>query len=101
MNRNEFRFFSSQRVPSFSPGLRTETWHRSGTTFLHVAIADADPDDEAMQRARVRHRLLSPAQIGLGDDFEERRAGAVQVNTTHAAKHVVQRLAGVFLEVRA
>jgi hypothetical protein len=68
--------------------------------FLHVAVADADPDHQRVQGARVGHRLFRAAKLRLGDDLEERRAGAVEIDAAHAVEVFVQGLAGVFLEVR-
>jgi len=39
--------------------------------------------------------------VRLGDDLDQRRAGAVQVDARHPRQPLVQTLAGVFLEVRA
>jgi hypothetical protein len=69
--------------------------------LLHVAVADAEPDDQRVQRARVLHRLDARAHVGLGDDLQQRRAGAVEVDPGHAVEVLVQALAGVLLEVRA
>ena len=38
--------------------------------FLQVAVADADPADERVQRFRVSDRLRSAPEIGLGHDLE-------------------------------
>ena len=69
--------------------------------FLHVAVADADPAHQRVQRLRVGDRLVAAAHVGLGHDLEQRRAGAVEVDAGHAVEVLVQRLAGVLLEVRA
>jgi hypothetical protein len=45
--------------------------------FLHVAVADADPAHERVQRLGVGHRFLGAAHVGLGHDLEQRRARAV------------------------
>src|SRR5690606_1109474 len=45
--------------------------------------------------------LLRRAHVGLGDDLEQRCTGAVQVDARHAVEVLVQRLARIFLEVRA
>ena len=70
-------------------------------TFLHVAVADAQPHHEAVQRFRVGDGFRGAADFRLGDDLQQRRAGAVQVDAAHAVVVLVQRLAGVFLEVGA
>jgi hypothetical protein len=45
--------------------------------------------------------LFGRAHVGLGDDLEQRRAGAVEVDAGHAVEVLVQALAGVLLEVGA
>jgi len=69
--------------------------------LLHVAVADADPAHERVQRLGVGDRFLRRAHVRLRDDLEERGARAVQVDAAHAAEILVQRLARVLLEVRA
>ena len=71
-----------------------------------------------MQRLRILDRLGARAHVGLGDDLEQRRAGAVQVDAGPVAGEVerralrrgrvvfgsgdaVDRLAGVFFQVGA
>ena len=54
-----------------------------------------------MQRARIRDGLGGGAHVGFGDDFQERCAGAIEVDAGHAFKVFVQRFAGVFFKVRA
>ena len=101
-NLKLFRFLISRRVPNGAPGRRTETLaSQRNEPFLHVAVADAEPDDERVQRAGVGDRLGARAHVGLGDDLQQRRAGAVQVDAGLAVVVLVQRLAGVFLEVGA
>ena len=61
----------------------------------------------AAQLFDVALRLLGRADVGLGDDLEQRHAGAVVVDervlgvVDAAAAADVQRLAGVLFEVRA
>ena len=54
-----------------------------------------------MQLFGVSHGLDAGAHVGLGDDFQQRRAGAVQVDAGLANEVFVQRLAGVFFQMRA
>ena len=54
-----------------------------------------------MNLAHVCAGFVRRAQIRLGDDLEQRRAGAIQIDARLAVKIFVQRFAGVFLEVRA
>ena len=69
--------------------------------FLHVAVADADPLDERVECLRVGHGFRGGPHVGLGDDLQQRRPGAVEVDAAHAVEVLVERLAGVLLEVRA
>ena len=69
--------------------------------FLHVAVADADPAHEAVQRTGVVHGLSGRAHVGLGNDFEQRRSGTVEVDAGAAVEVFVQRFAGVFFQVGA
>jgi hypothetical protein len=69
--------------------------------FLHVAVADVEPHHERVQCLRVFHRFSAATHVGFGDDFQQRRAGAVEVDAGLALIVLVQRLAGVFFEVRA
>ncbi len=54
-----------------------------------------------MDRLDVGHGFLGTAHVRLGDDFQQRGAGAVQVDAGGAAEVFVQALAGVFFQVRA
>ena len=76
--------------------------------LLHVAVTDADPHDERMERLGVGNRFFRTSQVGLGDDLQQGRAGAVQVDAGHVArmrtvrfKSLVQRLAGILFQMRA
>ena len=85
---------------------RTGAAHRdigvaAEAAFLHVAVADADPGDDLVQLLGVGHGLVAGADVGLGDDFEQRRARAVQVDARLTNEVFVQGLASVFFEVSA
>ena len=54
-----------------------------------------------MDLLKVSDRLLGRAHRRLGHDLDQRRAGAVQVDTGLPGKSFVQRLAGILLQVRA
>ena len=69
--------------------------------FLHVAVTDFQVTYERVNLARIGHGFFRAAHVGFGHDFEQRRAGAVQIDTAHIRELVVDRFAGVFLEVRA
>src|SRR6185312_14966197 len=73
MKRKLLRFLISQRVPSASsPARRTDT----------------------LASQRKLPSCMLPSQMSI------QRAGAVQVDAGHAAEVLVQRLAGILLEVR-
>jgi hypothetical protein len=85
---------------------RTRLAHRhvgvaAEAAFLHVAVADAQPHDQCVQCLRVLRSLDAGAHVRLGDDLEQRRAGAVEVDAGLPGVVLVQRLAGVLLEVGA
>ncbi len=69
--------------------------------FLHVAVADLEVAHERVDLLHVRDGFLGRAHVGLRDDLEQRRAGAVQVDAREPVEVLVQRLARVLLEVRA
>ena len=54
-----------------------------------------------MQLFGVGHSLVAAAHIRLGDDFQQGRAGAVQVDTGLADEVFVQRFARIFFQMRA
>ena len=101
--RNELRFLISARVPNFAAPSRP---HRhvgvaAERAFLHVAVADLEVAHQRVDLLHVRDRFLGRAHVRLGDDLEQRRAGAVQVDAAGVREALVQRLAGILLEVRA
>ena len=53
-----------------------------------------------MQALEKGHRFCCRTQLWLGDDFEQWRARAVQVNARLAREQCVNGLAGVFLKMR-
>ena len=80
----------------------------SKRAFLHVAVANAQPGDQAVQRAGVGNRLKRRAHLGLAHDLQQRRSSTVQVDARHAGQrsapqpaHCVfmQRLAGILFKV--
>ena len=54
-----------------------------------------------MDLAHIGHGLFRAAHIRLGDDFQQRRTGAVEINAGHAGVVFMQRLAGVFFKMGA
>ena len=101
MKRIELTFLISQRVPSSVAGLA----HRdvdvgAQVALLHVAVAGAEVAQDGAELGDVGLRLLGRAQVGLGDDLHQRHAGAVEVDVGVLGVLVVDRLAGVLLQVQ-
>jgi len=69
--------------------------------FLHVAVRRADIADDLAQGFEVAFRLPGRRDVRFRDDFEQRRAGPVEIHATLVAALVVGGLARVFLQVRA
>ena len=69
--------------------------------FLHVAVANADPGDDFVQLFGVGHGLGTGAHVRLGDNFQQRRAGTVQVNARFVGEQVVDGFARIFFQVGA
>ena len=66
--------------------------------FLHLAVGDFQVAQSQLQLFQAATRIGRRADVGLGDDFEQRNARAVQVDLGKAAVAVGQ-LAGIFLEM--
>ena len=103
-------FFSSQRVRSSSESAgRTETLASTAQrSLLHACVRDAERDDRLPQELQEALCLLGRADVGLGDDLDQRRAAAVEVDQRALGADLAARAAadvdglrGVLLEVRA
>ena len=99
--RIEFTFLISQRVPSGSPGLA----HRdvdvgAQGALLHVAVAGAEIAQDGAQLGEIGLGLLGGAHVRLRHDLHQRDAGAVEIDERHGRMLVVQRLAGVLLQMQ-
>ena len=106
-DRNEFMFLTSTRVPkASSPRSRSETfastriWPRSMSASL-APIARIS----SWKLLRVASGLLGGADLRLGHDLHQRRAGPVEVDqrgpaAVGAGGVAVDELGGVLLEVR-
>src|SRR5947209_44752 len=68
--------------------------------FLHVAVAGAEVTQDRAQLRHIGARLLRRAHVRLRDDLHQRHAGTVEIDQRHARMLVVQRLAGILLEVQ-
>ena len=73
-------------------------------SLFHVAVADAGVEDDLLEAGEVLVGLLRSADVGLGDDFGQRRAGAVEVHVgfgVGVGEALMHGFAGVFLQVQA
>ena len=71
--------------------------------FLHVAVGYAEIRQQQLQLVEIGLGLGRRTHVGLADDFQQRRAGAVQIDAAVglAGRFVVHALAGVFFQVGA
>ncbi len=72
--------------------------------FLHVAVAHAGVEDDFLQPRQIFVGLVGRGDVGLADDFNQRHAGAVQIDRrllVGIGKAFVQALARVFFEMHA
>ena len=69
--------------------------------LFHVAVAGAEIAHDLAQLRDIGLGLVSRAHVGLRHDLHQGAAGAVEVDEAHAGVLVVERLAGVLLEVQA
>ncbi len=69
--------------------------------FGHVAVADAEVANQRVHGLDVGDGFFGRTHVRLGNDFQQRRTGAVQIDAGHAAVVFVQALAGVFFKVGA
>ena len=73
-------------------------------TFLHVAVRNARVEQDFFQLGEVLEHFVSGAQVGLGDDFYQRCAAAVEIDVGACGgvgEAIVETLAGVFFHVQA
>ena len=68
--------------------------------LLHVAVAGAEIAQDRAQLGEKRLGLLGRAQVGLRDDLHQRDAGAVEIDGAHVGMLIVQRFAGVLLQMQ-
>ncbi len=102
----------SERVQVFHLDLRAESLraaqaHRhvgvaTQVSLLHIARRDFGELEQQLQLVQVSVGLVRIPQVGFGDDLDQRRAAAVEVDVgvpVRVAKAVVQALAGVVFHV--
>jgi len=73
-------------------------------TFFHVAVGDAGVEEDFFELGEVLEGLVGGTEVGLGDDLDQRRAAAVEVDVGAGGgvgKAVVEALAGVLFHVQA
>ena len=69
--------------------------------LCHVAVRDSKVRHQRVERLEVRHRLFRRSKVGFGHDLKKRCAGAVEIDACLPAEGVVDRFAGIFLQMRA
>ncbi len=72
--------------------------------FFHVAVGDAGVEEDLLEAGEVLVGLVGGADVGLGDDLDQRRAAAVEVDVGArggVGEAVVEALAGVLFHVQA
>ena len=69
--------------------------------LLHVAIAGAEVAHDLAELGHIGLGFVGRAHVGLRHDLHQRAAGAVEVHEAHVGVLVVERLAGILLEVQA
>ena len=89
--RKLFRFLISRRVPKGAPGRRTETL-ASQRKLPSCMLPSQMPSHTTSACSALAYSTASAlrAHVGLGDDLQQRRAGAVQVDAGLAVVVLVQ-----------
>ena len=80
-------FFSSVLVPSSlaAGGAERDVGVAAQRALLHVHVADAELAQRRAQQPQPLPGLLGRAQVRLGDDLDQRRAAAVEVDDARVA----------------
>ena len=68
--------------------------------LFHVAVAGAKIAQDRAQLGEIGPRCLGRAQVRLGDDLHQPDAAAVEIDQRHGGMLLVQRLAGIRLEMQ-
>ena len=70
--------------------------------LLHVAVADPQVTNQGMHLAHEERPLpLALDSSGSVHQFQQRRAGSVEVNTGVSAQAFVHRFSGIFFQMRS
>src|SRR5262249_54089824 len=68
--------------------------------LLHIPIARTYVAQDRAQLGDIGLCLLGRTHVGLGNDLHQAHPGAVEVDEAHRRRLVVQRLAGILLEMQ-
>ena len=90
------------RAPFLRAGLTNRDVHVGAHgAFFHVAIAGAERAQNGAQLVEVSCRFFRGANVGTRDDFHQRYASAIEIDEGFAGAEIVDRFAGVLLQVEA
>ena len=106
MKRKLLTFLTSALVPNFSCAARADAdvGVAAQRAFFHVAVAHAGVEHDFLEAREVFVGLVGRAHVGLADDFDQRRAAAVEVDVGArggVGEAVVEAFAGVLFHVEA
>ena len=106
MKRKLLTFLTSALVPNFSCATRADAdvGVAAQGAFLHVAVGDAGVEQDFLEAREVFVGFVGRADVGLGDDFDQRRAAAVEVDVGAGGgvgEAVMEAFAGVLFHVQA
>ena len=97
---------TSALVPNLSCALEHDAY--VGVTaegaFFHVDVGDAGVEEDLFEARKVLVGLVGGADVGFGDDLDERSSAAVEVDVgarDRVGEAVVEALAGVLFQVEA
>ena len=98
-------FFTSALVPKLLLAARPDAdiGVAAQRAFFHVAVGDAGVEQDLLEAGEVFEGLVGRADVGLGDNLDQRCPAAVQVEIGArggVGEAVVQALAGVFFHVQ-
>ena len=97
-NPNEFMFFSSQTraIDLLAALAHGDVDIGAQRPLLHLGVRDPELDDRLPQETQEAVGLVGRAEVRVGDDLDERRAAAVEVDEARrGADRAAGRAAGV------
>ena len=96
---NVFEFhLGAQGVGPHGP--QRQVGFTSKAALLHVAVADVKIHQDVPQGLQIRNGFFRRVHVRLGHDFQQRRAGAIEINETAGALICVKVFPRVFFQVR-